>query len=228
MCGRLLQLTLLLVAATSLSGCHLYRSVRLYEQHWAQPQGTSGGLRYVALGDSAAQGIGASSPERGYVGLLAERLREASGKPIQVINISRSGAKLEDVVKDQLPRVWGLQPDVVTVDVGGNDIADWDAARFAVNAAALCAGLPGGKTVVADVPSFMHGRWRQRSLEAARILTQACQSRGLSVAQLHSSIESHGIRGMFTLYAADWFHPNDRGYRVWADAFWSELQQLVR
>jgi lysophospholipase L1-like esterase len=33
---------------------------------------------------------------------------------------------------------------------------------------------------------------------------------------------------MFTLYAADWFHPNDRGYQVWADAFWLELQQLVR
>lgn len=227
-CGPLLKLTLALLASTVLTGCQLYRSVRLYEQHWAQPQGDAGGLRYVALGDSAAQGIGASAPERGYVGLLAERLRDASAKPIQVINISRSGAKIEDVVKDQLPRLSQLQPDIVTVAVGGNDIGEWDAASFAVNAEALCAGLPVGKTVVADVPSFMHGRWRARSLEAARILTDACRPRGLRVAQLHSTLESQGTRGMFTLYAADWFHPNDRGYQVWADAFWSELQSLLR
>jgi hypothetical protein len=24
--------------------------------------------------------------------------------------------------------------------------------------------------------------------------------------------------------AFDWFHPNDRGHRVWADAFWQTMQ----
>jgi len=28
---------------------------------------------------------------------------------------------------------------------------------------------------------------------------------------------------MLTQFAADWFHPNDRGHRVWADAFWEQL-----
>ena len=28
---------------------------------------------------------------------------------------------------------------------------------------------------------------------------------------------------MLTDFAADWFHPNDRGHRVWADAFWDEM-----
>ena len=26
-----------------------------------------------------------------------------------------------------------------------------------------------------------------------------------------------------TDFAADWFHPNDRGHRVWADAFWEAM-----
>jgi hypothetical protein len=30
---------------------------------------------------------------------------------------------------------------------------------------------------------------------------------------------------MLTHFAADWFHPNDRGHRVWADAFWSEIMK---
>jgi lysophospholipase L1-like esterase len=28
---------------------------------------------------------------------------------------------------------------------------------------------------------------------------------------------------MLTQFAADWFHPNDRGHRVWADAFWARI-----
>ena len=96
--SRLVHFVLLTLVTTVLTGCHLYRSVRLYEEHWAQPHGVPGGLLYVALGDSAAQGIGASSPERGYVGLLAERLRETTGRPVELINISRSGAKIEEVV----------------------------------------------------------------------------------------------------------------------------------
>jgi len=29
---------------------------------------------------------------------------------------------------------------------------------------------------------------------------------------------------MVTDFAADWFHPNDRGHRVWAQAFWTVLE----
>jgi len=31
---------------------------------------------------------------------------------------------------------------------------------------------------------------------------------------------------MLTQFAADWFHPNDRGYRVWAETFWVEIARL--
>ena len=30
---------------------------------------------------------------------------------------------------------------------------------------------------------------------------------------------------LVTSFAADWFHPNDRGHRVWADAFWQEIAE---
>ena len=37
---------------------HLRGTVTQYQQYWTASHGTSGGLRYVALGDSAAQGVG--------------------------------------------------------------------------------------------------------------------------------------------------------------------------
>jgi lysophospholipase L1-like esterase len=140
-------------------GLRLWRlrhSVGQYRSYWSVAQGEIGGILYVALGDSTAQGIGASAPERGYVGLIAQRLRSATGRPVQVLNVSRSGARVHDVVVEQLPRVAGLAPDLVTVAVGANDLKHYDPDGFRADVDALIASL-GATTVVGDVPWFMHG-----------------------------------------------------------------------
>lgn len=198
----------------------LGRSVEQYRRYWSVPQGEPGGLLYVALGDSTAQGIGASEPELGYVGLLAERLAVATGRPVQVLNLSRSGARVHDVVAEQLPRLAGLSPDLVTVAVGANDLKQYDATRFRSDVDTLIAGLPPG-TVVGDVPWFMHGGTGRRSDEAAEYVETQARARDLPVARLHDTMRDRGWASMITDFAPDWFHPNDRGHRLWADAFWA-------
>ena len=42
---------------------------------------------------------------------------------------------------------------------------------------------------------------------------------GVTVVPLHAALQARGWKAMLTDFAADWFHPNDRGHRVWADAF---------
>ncbi|MBW3639915.1 MAG: hypothetical protein KY451_08715, partial [Actinobacteria bacterium] len=79
--------------------------VDAYASAWKQPRGEPGGLVYVALGDSAAQGIGASSLQRGYISLVADRLAGSTGRPVQVINLSSSGARIRDVIEEQLPEL---------------------------------------------------------------------------------------------------------------------------
>ncbi|MEW6155398.1 MAG: SGNH/GDSL hydrolase family protein [Actinomycetota bacterium] len=202
----------------------LRSSVSQYRSFWSVARGEAGGILYVALGDSTAQGIGASGPERGYVGLLAQRLRSTTGRPVQVLNLSRSGARVHDVVIEQLPRLAGLAPDVVTVAVGSNDIKQYDATRFRADFDALVAGLPPG-TVVGDVPWFMHGGTGRKSGEAADYVAARAGSRDLPVARLHRAMRERGWKSMFTDFSADWFHPNDRGHRVWADAFWTAINR---
>ena len=188
--------------------------------YWAVPHGAPGPLVYVALGDSVAQGLGASRPERGYVGLLARRLGNA-----RVVNLSVSGARVRDVLTDQLPALAGLpHVDVVTLDIGGNDVRAFDASRFAHDIEELLSQLPAG-TVVADVPYFMHGHWERDALEASRLLTAAAAAYGLPVVPIHDVLRRRGWRGMFGDYAADFFHPNDRGHQIWAEAFWAVLRQ---
>lgn len=218
----------IVLLVSALWGYQVWRlstSVAATARYWDQPRGEPGGLVYVALGDSAAQGIGASSPERGYVGLLAAQLARSSGRPVQVVNLSRSGAKVRDVVRDQLPRLAGLRADLVTVDVGGNDIRRYDAAAYLVDIDQLVRGLPPG-AVLADIPYFMHGRAQRDAEQAADVIRELGQRRGLVVAPLQQALQARGWAGMFTDYAADWFHPNNRGHRVWAAAFWGEIAGL--
>lgn len=200
-------------------------SVRSNADYWSQPRGQTGGLLYVALGDSTAQSIGASKPENGYVGLLALRLRHRTGHPVEVVNLSKSGARISDVLDTQLPALaaLGRTPAVLTVGIGGNDIRAYDRATFAAQTDRLTAALPAG-TYVADAPYFMHGRWERDAQQAADLLKTSAAKRGLRPVALHEALRAQGSQAMFTQFAADWFHPNDRGHRVWADAFWTRIE----
>lgn len=220
----LLLVLLVLLTLWAIKLVQIARSVEQAREYWSQPRGEPDGLLYVALGDSAAQGIGASRPALGYVGLLADQLRDSTGEPVQTVNLSRSGARIDDVLQHQLPHLQRLQPDLVTVAIGGNDILGFDIETFTEQVDALTAALPPG-TVIADVPYFMHGRWERDATQAARVLTQSARARDLTVVPLHEQLRAEGWQAMLTQFAADWFHPNDRGHRIWAQAFWSRISE---
>lgn len=227
--SALVGLILGLLVGQSVSLVLLNRSVSSYEAFWRQPRGEAGGLLYVALGDSAALGIGASRPDRGYVGLLAQDLRRASGKPVRVLNLSRSGARLRDVLTQvQQLRALGVRPDLVTVDAGGNDVKDgYRAESFRRDIERLAAALPPA-TVVLDVPWFMHGHWEDDALAASQVVTASARHRGLVVAPLHDAMRARGWTSMLTLFAADLFHPDDEGHRLWAQTVWAVLPERLR
>ena len=219
-----LAVLLVLTAVWAVKLIQVARSVNANAAYWSQPRGEPGGLLYVALGDSAAQGIGASEPDKGYVGLIAQRLRDGTGRAVQVVNLSTSGARIGDVLDTQLPALGSLRqtPDIVTVAIGGNDIRAYDRATFGAATDQLTAALPRG-TYVADAPYFMHGRWQRDAAQAADLLRASAVEHGLRPVPLHDALKAQGWQAMLTQFAADWFHPNDRGHRVWADAFWSRI-----
>lgn len=185
---------------------------------WRSRAKLTGELLYVALGDSAAQGIGATSPNRGYVGLLADHMRLTTGRTVRVVNLSVSGATVGLAVRDQLPRFTKLTPDLVTVAIGANDIAQWDAAAFDAEIATLFAALP-AHALVADLPCFHLPRNERKVAEANALLRARAAAQGLTVVPLHATTKRPGLRSIATHVANDLFHPNDRGYRVWAEAF---------
>ncbi len=85
------------------------------------------GHAYLALGDSLAAASGASSPDRGYVPLLAAALTRQFGDELMPRNLSKAGATTQTLLDEQVPEAEAAlrAGDVllITIDIGGNDFA---------------------------------------------------------------------------------------------------------
>lgn len=101
--------------------------------------------RYVALGDSFTEGLWDADPVqpdrlRGWADLLADRLstrRQAAGDPpLSYANFAVRGRLLGPIIREQLPAALELEPDLVSLIGGGNDVL-----RPAVDVDAIAAEL---------------------------------------------------------------------------------------
>ncbi|TFD69841.1 SGNH/GDSL hydrolase family protein [Cryobacterium ruanii] len=204
----------------------LNETLPVHSAWWRAHAKQTGELLYVAIGDSAAQGIGASSPNKSYVGVLADHVRLVTGQTVRVVNLSVSGATVALAVRDQLPRFDRLEPDVVTVAIGANDIAQWNPTAFETGIRSVFAVLP-PHALVADLPCF-HLPHNEVKVEVANeIIRRVAAERHLTVVPLHATTKRAGFRSILTHVAKDLFHPNDRGYRSWSEAFLPAMSAAV-
>jgi len=179
---------------------------------------TESGPLWVVLGDSTAQGLGAPSPMGGYVGQVLAGLRERTGQPWRVLNLSLSGALIRDVLRDQMPRI-PADAEMVTCGIGANDILYSTPSKVLADLRGLIGAVPGG-TVLLDLP-LPTGIWgilgRASVPYVARInqtIHQAAGARGLPVAE----VSAHFLPPWAGKFASDNFHPSQDGYRDWARA----------
>ncbi|MBC7442486.1 MAG: SGNH/GDSL hydrolase family protein [Ramlibacter sp.] len=200
------------------SSVTLTETLPVHSLWWRTRAKDKGELLYAVIGDSAAQGIGATSPHRGYVGILADQIALTTGRTVRVVNLSVSGATVELAVRDQLPKFVKFTPDIVTVAIGANDIALWDAEVFEAGIRTLFAALP-PHALVADLPCFHLPRNERMVAVANRIIRDVAAEHHLTVVPLHATTKRLGLRSIATHVAGDLFHPNNRGYRAWAEAF---------
>ena len=194
----------------------LTNAIPVNSDWWKTQREHEGELLYVAIGDSTAQGIGASKPGRSYVGMLAAHIR--TSRTVRVVNLGISGATLGIAIAKELPALAKLSPDLVTVSIGANDMPTFDSARFASEVETLFAALP-PHAIVADLPTFYFLPAEKKVRVANAIVRAAAARHDLVVAPLHARMKRQGLWGVTAQFAGDLFHPNDRGYWVWASAF---------
>ena len=110
-------------------------------------------LLYLALGDSVPSG--ADVPDGiGYPRRLGQRLADASGRPIRLVNRAVAGERSDGVLANQMHDIRALQPELVSVTVGANDflIPAFECASAAIddNPNTSCSG----STLLRAVPQY--------------------------------------------------------------------------
>jgi lysophospholipase L1-like esterase len=80
--------------------------------------------RYVALGDSFTEGLGDPYPDGGFRG-WADRVAEvlaAQAPDFSYANLAVRGKLVRQVLAEQVEPALALQPDLITISAGGNDV----------------------------------------------------------------------------------------------------------
>ncbi len=192
-------------------------------------------LLYVALGDSTAAGTGADAAEQGYVYAVAAHLAGGQ-KYVHVVNVAVSGARVADVLNQQLPKVNGLHPDVVSVSVGANDATHFtDLVQYRKTIQLIVDSiikLQPSRVLFANTPdlfatpalpvwfSYVVGK---RAAAQNRVLASVVTDKHVDIVDIFNQAKLD-YRADPALYAPDLFHPSAKGYQQWSSVFIAQIK----
>lgn len=192
---------------------------------------------YVILGDSTAAGVGADYQHG--IAMQTTRQLETSHR-VEMTNLSVSGARIGDVRRDQLTRAETLHPDLVLLSVGANDVTHLTPVgsmrtdlreivkRLRAANPAVAIVITGSPDMGAPprIPRLLRGIAAWKTRQVNRMFVSEAASLSLTFAPI---AERTGplFRNDHSLFAADRFHPNERGYAVWIPVLNEALNQAL-
>jgi len=193
-------------------------------------------VRYVALGDSYTIGTSVDDGQR-FPNQLAARLPQLE----LVANLGVNGFTSRDLIEVELPRLPTLEPEVVTVLIGVNDVVqrvpeDSYRANAAAILDALVARVGAGRIIVVTIPDYTvtpagadYGDPAKQSAGIQRnnaIMTELATARGIVVVDIFDiSLEAEVDR---SLVAADGLHPSGTQYGRWVDRIVPAMEAALR
>ncbi len=193
-------------------------------------------LRVVVLGDSSVTAPGVSGPEECWVSLVADRL--ATERHVILESVAVSGSCAHDLVRDQKQAAIDLDPDLIFVSVGGNDVIKGvSRRRFESNLDHLIGGLSKtGATIIMSgvgdlgtIPRLvppLRQMFSHRSAAYDRIHHRIAARHGAHVVEQRSDRPDIWYSDR-TLWAADLFHVSAAGHRRWADTVWATVGSVL-
>jgi lysophospholipase L1-like esterase len=182
-------------------------------------------LTYVVMGDSTAAGQGAPYAQGIAVG-TANAL--AANHRVTMTNLGVSGARINDVVKDQLATAVRMHPDLVLLSVAANDVTHLSSvAGMQSNLLRIVRALKAANPAVAIVvtgspdmgsppriPRLLRGLASRRTEAINRMFRKVAADEHLTFAPI-ADVTGPLFRKDRSLFADDQFHPNARGYATW-------------
>jgi len=219
--GRSLTFALgIIAAALAAAQCSAHR--------WHVIQNDASQRSVLVFGDSLALGEGASVPERGFVGLLFDRVR-ASDPTARLSNYAVAGSVAQDVATGQLSRANGATATDVWLCVGGNDVTHGTPVeQFASTEHALVGAIrtawPQAHIIVFGVPDVsrspaLPGIAKIKLHNDAALDDEAAMDAARAAAADFVDLFDFSDRQLDVSadFSPDAFHPNDSGYAAIAE-----------
>jgi acyl-CoA thioesterase I len=192
-------------------------------------------LRYVALGDSFTIGTSVAAAER-WPNQLVERL---DGIDL-VANLGVNGYTSGDVVDDELPRLPGLRPELLSLLIGVNDVVQGvPETTYRGNVADILDALTGAvganRVLLVTTPDYTvtpagadYGDPMTQSAAIRRnnaINAELAVARGIAVVDIYDlSLGAATDRG---LVASDGLHPSGTQYALWVERIAPVVARLI-
>lgn len=232
--GLTLALGLYLVAAYFWMG-YSARQVGLVD--WSSPYQETipgsgqGSLTVTVLGDSTAIGTGSSARSQTFAYQVIHDSLLAKYGSVNYINRAIAGDKAQDVVDKQLATAILDRPDLVFISIGANDVTALTAPdRFQASLQKVLDRLTaetGAKIVLLGVPAIYSAPvllplypqtldiFTKRLIEAENKLLPAYPAGRILPVDIYNTTGPI-FASQRDLFAADGYHPDDKGYAVWA------------
>lgn len=189
----------------------------------SSPPGEPGAVRYLALGDSLSQGVGAPDEATGaFPALLAERWR-GDGCTVELQNAGISGYTAEQILTEQVPQIADFQPTLITFQTGGNDLANGvtaDEYRDHVDDVLDAATDSGARVIVLAMnewhrsPEGQGYTTPEAVAEFDAIMIEEAQNAGAEFVDMRELYKQQADENM---WVEDGLHPTAEAYQQWAD-----------
>lgn len=195
-------------------------------------------LRMAVLGDSTVAGVGSPTIGESLPVLIAQRVADATGRPVEVRGYGVSGARTDTVLRDQLPLVDGV--DAIVLVIGANDATHatfWPAFREQTDEMLATARATGAAVVLAGTPRFHRNQIipeplrtmvdRYSTLLRGEQRSASADLRDVAFVDLAAEASPRFL-DVPQATSPDGFHPSAIGYGFWADALSPAVVEAVR
>jgi lysophospholipase L1-like esterase len=192
----------------------------------------------ACAGDSTLTGPGLADPRQTWVRLAARSV--SNERHVDVRSFAIGGAKVGDVLDQQLDAVLAVEADVAVVAVGSNDVLGWTPVQevesaFRLLVTTLSERVPrvviggvGDLGLIARIPAPLSSVVSMRARQVDRIIRRACQ-KPANVSYVDVSCTDGAFRaGGRHVFTVDLFHPNEIGHSIWAGVAGPVLAHAIR
>ena len=186
-------------------------------------------MRFLALGDSYTIGTGASDESKSWPRIIASRLGA------ELTNPAVNGYTTLDLIREELPYLDRVTPDLVSILIGVNDLVQGRSADGyrgslrTIYAKVASLELPHGRVAAVSIPSWHYvpaaadfgGAKQVEALTGAFNDVARAEAAARDFLWIDIGPASSSRIGSEGWIASDRLHPGDAQYAAWADAIWT-------